>query len=820
MRGRRAVLLAVLAADSANAITWNPSMTDPLPNTNRNVSAVSRNLALEPRFNGTGIVSVTANAGSGCLIGDQWVLAARHVVAGATNGTFFLEGTQRPIAEFHTRADSDVALVKLASPVTDYPAVPVYQGSAEAGREVWLVGYGRHGQFTGNAAELTSSFQGRYAAMNRVAYSTNLGGAIGICLQFSYDGTNAGALPYEGATAPGDSGGPMFMEENGRLWVVGETYGVAPPAPGFYHGQVSAYRDWIRTTTGLNFNEANWDADPQTPGIQNGPGSWGGPDPNWFFGRTNFPWAGGYDVVFGAGTSAVGVVMLTTNTTAGDVTFASNSAIQSLGGTNTLDLKSGAVVSNASTVVISAPLAGGAFTKAGAGTLTLSNTAYAGSLVVSGPLVLDESGQRPWNGAISGAGNWFKAGAGTVTLAASNSFTGFLTINAGAVRVAHSSALGSATGSVVSGGNAVASLEIEGGITVADQIQLVMHNQTNSPHAQIWNVSGSNTIAGQILLNSGGARWDIGSAAGQLSIARGISNISPGTATWRTLHLHGPGAGRINGGMTDNATGTDKLNVTIVSGDWTLGGSNKTYTGATVVSNGATLRVRTSLASAVNVRGGATLATVLTNWTSVPVAPVAAGLAATNGTPWKVRLESAGLTNFSETPKTVPVLAVTGALANINPALITVESPGFPGAGTWAAVTNASTLSLAYTPDGYAAWVQGFSWGTNSSAPGANPDGDALDNFAEYSLGGDPLDAASDPVPAGAATAGRSFLTLTFRRERGDVSYAVQGRDGLAAGMWTNLAVDPGTVGAAVTFTDTVDLSSQPGRFLRLHLSR
>jgi autotransporter-associated beta strand protein len=794
-------------------------MTDPLPNTSRNVSTVSSNLAREPRFNGTGIVSVTASAGTGSLIADEWVLTARHVIAGATNGTFFLEGATRAIAEFHTRDDSDVALVKLASAVTNYPATPIYQGSSEIGKDVWLVGYGRHGQFTGNPNELTPAFQGRYAAMNRVGYATNLGGAIGICLQFSYDGTNAGALPYEGATAPGDSGGPMFMEENGRLWVIGETFGVAPPAPGFYHGRVSAYKDWIRATTGINFNEANWDADPATPGIQNGAGTWGGVSSNWYFGRSNFPWAVGYDVVFGAGTNPVGVVTLATNTSAGDVTFASNSAVQSLGGTNTLNLKSGSVVSNASTVVISAPLAGGAFTKAGAGTLTLSNTAYAGSLVVSGPLVLDESGQRSWNGAISGANNWFKAGGGTVTLAASNSFTGFLTINAGAVRVAHASALGSATGSVVSGGNAVASLEIEGGITVADQIQLVMHNQTNSPHAQIWNVSGSNTIAGHILLNSGGARWDIGSAAGRLSIARGISNISPGTATWRTLHLHGPGAGRINGGMTDNATGTDKLNVTIVSGDWTLGGSNKAYTGNTTVGTGAILRIQTSLASPVVVQNGAVIATAVTNWTSIPAASWAAALTATNGTRWQVRLETTELTNFSETAKIVPVLSVTGGLTNIDPAHIEVEKPGFPGAGTWSAVTNANTLSLSYTPDGYAAWVQSFAWGTNSSAPAANPDGDTLDNFEEYALGGNPLDAVSDPVPVGGTTSDGRFLKLTFHRERSDVTYTVQACNQLTSG-WSNVMVNPGSIGADVSYTDTVEISSQGTRFLRLHLSR
>lgn len=814
-----ALALLFAVAPAAHAITWNPAMTDPAPNTNRNVSTVSLNLAAEARFNGTGIVSVTASAGSGNLISDQWVLTARHVIVGATNGTFFLDGTSRPIAEFHTRNDSDVALIKLASPVTTHPAVPPYQGSSEVGRDVWLVGYGRHGQFTGDANELTPAFQGRYAAMNRVALVTNMGGTIGNCLQFNYDGTNAGSLPLEGATAPGDSGGPMFMEENGRLWVIGETYGVAPPAPGFYHGRASAYKDWIRTTTGINFNEANWDADPATPGIQNGAGTWSGAGSNWFFNTNNFPWASGYDAVFGAGSNAVGAVVLATNTTAGDLTFASNSSAQSLAGTNTLTMKSGAILSNASTVIISARLAGAAITKAGAGTLTLSNTAYPGDLAINGPVILDESGQRAWSGAISGANNWSKSGAGTVTLAASNSFTGFLTITAGAVRAANSSALGSATGTVVAGGNAVASLEFDGGITVADQIQLVMHNQTNAPHAQIWNASGTNITAGHILLNSGGARWDIGSAAGRLLIGRGISNIALGTATWRTLHLHGPGAGQIDGGMTDNAAGTDKLNIAIVSGDWTLGGSNKTYTGATTVSNGATLRLRTSLASVVQVRSGARLAVALTNWTNMPPAPSAPALAATNGTLWKIRVETAALTNFSETPTTVPILAVTNGLTNIVPSAITVETPGFAGSGTWSAVTNSNTLSLNYTPDPYVVWTQGFTWGAASSAPGADPDADGLDNLAEYAFGGNPLLAASAPQPVLGRSGDGLFLTLAFPALRADTTYSVRGRADLAL-QPTNVASYAGTIGGPVSFTDNVEIGSQTARFLDILISR
>lgn len=793
-------------------------MTDPLPNTDRNVSAVSSNLARETRFNGTGIVAPTGrSSGTGCLISDQWVLTARHVVAGATGGTFFVEGnTNRPIVEVHTRADSDVALVKLATPLTNYPTTPIYQGSSEVGREVWVVGYGQHGQFTGDPAELSGPLQGRYAAMNRVALVTNVGSFVGICLQFTYN-TGTNALPLEGATAPGDSGGPMFMEEKGRLWVVGEIFGVLFSAPGFYMGRVSAYKDWIRTTTGINFNEANWDADPATPGIQNGSGTWGGTGSNWYFGRTNFTWADGYDVVFGAGTNNVGSVTLSGNRSVGDMTFASQAATQSLSGSGTLALKDGAAISNSTAVRIETALVGTSFKKTGAGTLTLVGAAYGGNLDLSGPVVVEESGDRTWTGRLSGSGPWSKTGSGTLTLSSSNSFSGIMTVNSGAVRVTHSSALGSATESVVVGGNATAALEFTGGITVADPLRLQMHNTAG--HAQLRNLAGTNVLTGNILLDNGGTRWDIASSGGLLIFRGSVSNIAT-TATPGTLHLQGPAGGSFAGPMTDSPNGADKLAVNVASGDWTLGGSNKTYTGPTTVGGSAILRIRASLASPINVQSGATLATALTNWTEIAAAPEAAALTATNGTQWKVRLATAGMTNFSETPKTVPLLTVTGGMTNINPALITVEVPGFPGTGAWAAVTNGNLLSVAYTPDGYAQWMQSFAWGTNSSAPKANPDGDMLGNFAEYAFGGNPLDAGSDPVPAAGRSPDGRFLTLTFQRERADVTYAVQACDQLSPSAWTNLVVNPGSVGAEVTCTDDVAISSRSMRFLRLRLSR
>ena len=249
MRAGLPLALAAAVANSAGAITWNPSMTDPAPNTDRNVSTMASRLAHDPRFNGTGIVR-TANGlhGSGCLIGDRWVLTARHFLDGASEGTFVLEGASVPIVRFHTREDTDIAVAELGEAVDRYPAVELYDAADEVGRAVYLVGYGLRGEFTGDPAELAKG--GRHAAMNTIDEVRDCGGRIGETLVIRYDGTGDGALPWEGAVAPGDSGGPVFLEEKGELRLAGQTYGVIPGENGFFFGRVSRYLDWIRSVMG------------------------------------------------------------------------------------------------------------------------------------------------------------------------------------------------------------------------------------------------------------------------------------------------------------------------------------------------------------------------------------------------------------------------------------------------------------------------------------------------------------------------------------------------------------------------------------------
>jgi autotransporter-associated beta strand protein len=592
-----------------------------------------------------------------------------------------------------------------------------------------------------------------------------------------------------------------------------------------------------------------WDADPATSGQQNGAGTWSAGGSNWLSGGSNTAWVEGYNAIFGGGTGTGAAVTLDGDRTIGNVTFNSttNGGTYALTGSGrSLTLKADSVITANNEGSINVRLLGTNFTKSGSGRLILNNAGYEGNINVTGELRLIETNNRVWPGTISGGGNITKYGAGTLTLAASNPITGFFTVTeGGALRVTHQNALGTTNNNTtIQGGNNFASVIIDGnGLNVGETFQLVMHNQSNAPHFQLRNAGGTNTVTGNLLLNSGGARWDVGSDSGRFIFNGAVSNIANVSSidTWRTLHLTGPGSGEFNGLMQDTTNGLSKLNVTVVSGDWILGGSNKTYTGSTVVSNG-TLRVGTGLASPIDVKSGGTLAgggststnlllqngaafaVVLSNWSITPPAFTANRLiAATNNTNWIIRLDAAAMGGFQETDRTIPVLRSTLAWSNISPSSITLDSSGFPGRGSWNVAAADNTLSLVYTPlfDPFGDWAASISWNGADSSSEGDPDRDGIANLAEYALGMDPLVASSWPPGFIASVDGAERLAMTFQRVADpDLVYEVLVAGDLNA--WTSLWTSTGAENTAgpVTVHDSEPLSGQSARFMRLKITR
>jgi hypothetical protein len=111
-------------------------------------------------------------------------------------------------------ASNDIALIELASPVTDVTPVPLYRGNQEVGMTAELMGkgatgHGDKGQEPGSSHRtvLRRAFNVIVAADDRY-------------VSYRFDAPPA-ALPLEGITGSGDSGGPLFIEEGNSTQLIG-----------------------------------------------------------------------------------------------------------------------------------------------------------------------------------------------------------------------------------------------------------------------------------------------------------------------------------------------------------------------------------------------------------------------------------------------------------------------------------------------------------------------------------------------------------------------------------------------------------------------
>ncbi|WP_313281877.1 S1 family peptidase [Stenotrophomonas indicatrix] len=215
--------------------------------------------------------------GHGVLIAPRWVLTAAHAAPmegmGATiaiNGNaygverVFLHPGYRRMPEalgkeamatgspsrIHAflAASDDIALIKLAAPVTDATPVALYRGSAEVTQVAVLMGKGA----TGNGAVGQLPDAPHRTSLRR-AHNTITGGNQRY-LWYRFDPPPQG-LPLEGVLGSGDSGGPLVVNDHGTWQLVGlGSWITAVPEhaleAGFYgqmvhNVRVSRYVDWI-----------------------------------------------------------------------------------------------------------------------------------------------------------------------------------------------------------------------------------------------------------------------------------------------------------------------------------------------------------------------------------------------------------------------------------------------------------------------------------------------------------------------------------------------------------------------------------------------
>jgi autotransporter-associated beta strand protein len=260
-------------------------------------------------------------------------------------------------------------------------------------------------------------------------------------------------------------------------------------------------------------------------------------------------------------------------TVTGNATVISNRAAAGAGVAHTL----GTLSIGAQTLSVTR----GANATSGTGTVVFGATTLTGDSTFS-----PQANAALTLGAVSGAFNLSKTGAGTLNLGAANTFTGLLTVSDGAVSLSNAGALGANANVVVENAQNPATtdsnvLRLSGGLVYGAGKTLTLRNNstTNIPNARavIENQSGNNEWAGDIVFE-GGLNQTITSAAGNLLVS---GDISQGITASTSVFVRGNGNGEITGAIDLGTATFYKTD----GGTWTVSSAGNVH-GAVQVGNG------------------------------------------------------------------------------------------------------------------------------------------------------------------------------------------------------------------------------------------
>ena len=282
------------------------------------------------------------------------------------------------------------------------------------------------------------------------------------------------------------------------------------------------------------------------------------------------------------------------------------------------------------------------------------------TLAATTPTITVNQNTATITASLDGTLGFTKSGAGTLVLKGDNPLSGTLyadtnssSANNGIVRLAAPNAAGGLTGIQIRNSNSgFSTLELDGGLggVQVPATAPILLSGRNVANPAIRNLSGLNTLAGSLALQSGGGNYILQSDADTLTFAGLLSSSATGT---RTLTFQGAGKFALQG-ILSNGSATSVGLIKNGPGLLTLSGAN-THTGPTSVTGGT-----------VTLTGGGNLGLAAIDLAAGTFLNINRNLALTNAL-----TGSGAIINTGSTPVTGDFSGFTGSYTHDSAALST-----------------------------------------------------------------------------------------------------------------------------------------------------